>query len=549
MNKRIFSAALIAALLCGACGMPFENTQEHGLAGPAEHGGAVTGGVTEEFEFNGYDAGFMESAAMSPEAEEAYESPVEYNTDEYEGIKENGFVSTRTNRFSTFGMDVDTAGYSDLINRIENGYSVYSSAIRIEEMINYFDYDYAAPEKGDKFGKDIRLTDCPWREDTLLMRIGLKAAEADTAVRSNLVFLIDVSGSMSDDNKLPLFQKAFSHAVEGLPANSRVSIVTYASGEELLVDGCPIEDKEGVRKLAETVAALEASGSTNGEAGIQMAYETAKKNYIDGGNNRIILVTDGDLNVGISSTSELVELVEEKKKDGIFLTVLGMGMGNYKDHELEQVADSGDGNYYYINRLSEARRILGDKLCSTLFTVAKDAKVQVEFNPARIEAFRLIGYENRAMAAEDFENDDKDGGEVGSGQTVTVLYELIPVGSSAEAPEVTSRYETETTGGDMDEYAIVNLRYKEPDGDESVLEEKVVTPELYSPEMDDQTSWAAGVAQVGMLLRNSEHKGTSDYDEVSRRLKAIPGVLDDDYRLEFLNLIKDCKETTVEFEE
>ena len=469
-----------------------------------------------------------------------------WNTENYNNIKESGFLSVSANPFSTFGADVDTAAYTNLRRSIfeNDGYGISDSAIRIEEMINYFHYDYEAPEDGKKFGVTTALSECPWNKDTLLLRVGVKAEEIKPEKGSNIVFLIDTSGSMFDSDKLPLAQKAFSILTENLTEDDTVSIVTYAGSEEVALEGAKGSDHGRIR---EAIGALEAWGSTNGEGGIKKAYEIAEKYFIKGGNNRIILATDGDLNVGISSEADLIKLVEDKRETGVFLSCLGFGTGNYQDSKMEALADYGNGNYSYIDSSAEATRVLKDEMWSTLYTVAKDVKFQVEFNPEQVKGYRLIGYENREMAAEDFANDKKDGGEVGSGQTVTVLYEVVPVDSSFEVSGVESRYEANKPvisfpTGESEELLTVNIRYKEPDASESTLLTYPVTKDMIESEMDDDTSFAAGVAEFGMLLRKSEYSGSASYKEIYNRLKVLPGVMDDDFKAEFLFLVKKVSE-------
>ena len=469
-----------------------------------------------------------------------------WNTENYNNIQESGFKTVSANPFSTFGADVDTATYSNLRRSIfqDDGYGISDSAIRLEEMINYFHYDYAAPKDGEKFGVTTALTKCPWNKDTLLLRLGVKAEEIQPEDGSNIVFLIDTSGSMFSNNKLPLAQKAFTLLTENLGADDTISIVTYAGEDRVVLEGAKGSDKG---KISEAINALEAYGSTNGEGGIKRAYEIAEKYFIKGGNNRIILATDGDLNVGVSSEADLIKLVEEKRETGVFLSCLGFGEGNYQDSKMEALADYGNGNYSYIDSTAEATRVLKEEMWSTLYTVAKDVKFQVEFNPDQVKGYRLIGYENREMAAEDFANDKKDGGEVGSGQTVTVLYEIVPVDSAFNVTGVTNRYgndtsattaSTEATTISADELLAFNIRYKEPDASESQLRTYPVTKDMMTEEMDADTSFAAGVAEFGMLLRKSENSGTASYSEIYNRLKAIPGVTDDTYKTEFLYLVQ-----------
>ena len=470
----------------------------------------------------------------------------------YNETIESGFVNTSTNRFSTFGADVDTATYSnwrrtvfaqyrDFKNDDDGGYSYFTGglepgALRVEEMINYFEYSYPEVRDGEKFSVDQAIVPCPWNEDTLLYRVGVRAEEMDISGGSNIVFLVDTSGSMFWNNGLPLAQKALNILQENLTENDTVSIVTYAGSAGVLVEGL---SGDRHREIKKAIDSLEAGGGTNGQGGIIKAYEVAEKYFIEGGNNRVILATDGDFNLGTSSEAGLIELIEEKRETGVFLSCLGFGEGNYKDDKMEALADHGNGNYFYIDCTAEAEKALKNEIWSTLYTVAKDTKFQVEFNPDTVKAYRIIGYENRQMAAEDFSNDTKDGGEVGSGQTVTILYEIVPAGSEFGPDAVESRYDNGSEGrvSAGDEYCVLNVRYKEPDGSDSVLRTYPVTVGDLKAEMDLNTSWAAGVAQAGMLYRDSEFAGTSDYDEIIERLSEDPSVMTDDLKAQFLYIL------------
>ena len=465
---------------------------------------------------------------------------IEWNTEEYKHLEENGWKAVSVSPFSTFAADVDTASYANLRRMLNNGQAVPKDAVRIEEMINYFKYDYPAPNPGEPFSVTTELAPCPWNEDTEILMVGIKARDIDMSQRtaSNLVFLVDVSGSMYGDDRLGLVQKAFGLLTEELGQNDRISLVTYASGDSVVFEGLSGAEK---KKINDSVQDLFAGGGTYGSKGIETAYEIAEKYFIEGGNNRIILATDGDLNIGMTDEGSLTALVKEKAKSGVFLSVLGFGWGNISDTRMEALADNGNGNYNYIDSLAEAKRVLVDEMGGTLFTVAKDVKFQVEFNPAQIKGYRLIGYENRTMAAEDFADDKKDGGEVGAGHNVTVLYEVALKDSKMDIPVVESKYspngESEDASAELsDEYLTVNIRYKEPDGDTSKLLEYPVTKENYSETMSDNLSWAAGVAQMGMLLKKSEYSGTSNPNEIYERLIRIAEEKNDDYRKEFCNL-------------
>ena len=462
----------------------------------------------------------------------------DWNTEGYNEVKDNGLISVQTQPFSTFGADTDTAVYSNLRRRFyeNDGHGITDNAIRYEELINYFNYNYPEPKEGEKFAAVTDLTACPWVDDkeTMLLRVGIKADSISADKGSNIVFLVDTSGSMFFPNKLPLVQKSLKMLQEQFTDNDTISIVTYAGEEKVVCEGLKGSEHDAI---VQAIDSFEAYGSTNGEGGINKAYEIAKKYFIQGGNNRVILATDGDLNVGISSEAGLIELIEEKKETGIFLSCLGFGDGNYQDAKMEALADHGNGNYAYIDCSREAERVLKDEFRSTLFTVAKDVKFQVEFNPAKVKAYRLVGYENRKMDAEDFANDAKDGGEVGSGQCVTALYEVVTVNSQREVPEVASRYNNDNKGSEGDELLTVNIRYKEPDENESKLLEYPVTQQMYSETPDEDTVWAAGVAQFGMLVRDSQYKGTSSYKGIYDSLKNDSRIFDDDLRAEFLYLI------------
>ena len=497
----------------------------------------------EEF----YMTGTAQMSVAAPGAEPGFYEP-DWNTEEYSYNQENPFLAVKTSPFSTFAADVDTASYANVRRMILSGDAVTPDAVRAEEMINYFHYDYAGPRNGEPFGVTTELAPCPWNEDAELLLIGLQAEKPDTREMpvSNLVFLIDVSGSMSDHNKLPLVKRSFMTLVENLSEEDRVTLITYADGEEVLCEGVSGSEKAAIMSALES---LEADGATDGQHALEMAYEAAEKNFVEGGNNRIILATDGDFNVGITSEGDLTRFIKEKTAGGICLSVLGYGMGNYKDNKMEAIADNGNGNYYYIDTIAEARKVLVEEAGGTLFTVAKDVKLQVEFNPAMVKGYRLIGYENRTMAAEDFSDDTKDGGELGAGHQVTALYEIIPAGSDYPVPEVESRYDTvqETAGEEpsaeaealsdetlRDEWLTVKIRYKEPDGDTSKLLEYPAGSGAVREELSDNMSWAAGVAQTAMLLKDSEYKGTSSYKDIKDRLK---GIADDDYKEEFVYLL------------
>lgn len=486
--------------------------------------------------------------AMPPEMNSVDDSDIQQNDEEYNYIKENGYTAVSSAPLSTFSADVDTASYTNVRRMIDGGMDVPPDAVRIEEFINYFDYDYTDPADGEPFAVHTELSDCPWNDETELLMVGINTkgfdAVLDERPAMNLVFLIDVSGSMYDDNKLPLVQKSFSMLTDNLTAADRVSIVTYAGSDEVVLEGADGNDR---KKILRAINDLEAGGSTAGAAGINTAYDIAQKYFIDGGNNRVILATDGDLNVGLSSESELTRLIEEKRESGVFLSVLGFGTGNYKDNRLEALADYGNGNYSYIDSEKEAKKVLVDEMSGTLFTVAKDVKFQLEFNPANVKGYRLIGYENRVMAAEDFNDDTKDAGEIGAGHSVTVLYEIVPADSKMELGESELKYASDSEDVMGDELLTVNIRYKEPEGSESKLLTYPVNKSLYSDKMSADMNFASCVAEFGMLLRNSRYIGDVTYKDVSAQLSKYD-YSDDDYKDEFIYLVNTMKRRDTNFQ-
>lgn len=470
----------------------------------------------------------------------------DWNTEEYSALEEPGFKAVANDPLSTFSADVDTASYSNLRRMIEDGYTLMEipeGAVRIEEMLNYFSYDYKLPEKKEPFGVTTVIGDCPWNQEAKLLQIGLKTQEIDfsEAPDSNLVFLLDVSGSMYTDDKLPLLQKALRMLVQELGGKDTVSIVTYAGEDCVVLEG---ESGSHQEEIIAAVSALEAGGSTNGADGIETAYELAERYFIKGGNNRVILATDGDLNVGPSSESELDALIKEKKASGVYLTVLGFGTGNIKDNKMETLADHGNGNYAYIDSVGEAKKVLVEQMGATLVTVAKDVKLQVEFNPAYIKGYRLLGYENRALATEDFDDDTKDAGEIGAGHMVTALYEIVPVDSKQEIPETKLKYqESQTdTGVKNGEWLNLKIRYKEPEEEESILKEYPVKEEDYAKEPSEDFYFAAAVAEFGLILRDSAYKGEASFENVRALLKKVDSD-EDDYKDEFVYLVKKLQRT------
>ena len=456
------------------------------------------------------------------------EIPQSYNTEEYVSENENVFKSPVTSPLSTFSIDTDTASYSNLRRFILNGTSIPDGSVRIEELLNYFDYQKSDADDGHPFGVKYRYGKCPWNENNQLAMITVSGDELKEAKPSNIVFLIDVSGSMYSYNKLPLVKQSLALLLDKLGESDTISIVTYASGTGVALEPTPATEKE---KILGVIDSLRAGGSTSGASGINLAYELAEKSKIDG-NNRVILCTDGDFNVGISSTADLKTLISEKRDSGIYLSVLGFGMGNYKDNKMETLADSGNGNYAYIDTLKEAKKVLVDDMSKTIYTIAKDVKIQTEFNPEKVKEYRLIGYENRLLNNEDFDNDKKDAGELGADARVTVLYEIVPQDSEVESE---LKYQTTGTTG-SDELMTVKIRYKDPDGQESILCEYPMT-EDEATKPDEDFYFASAVAQLGMLLNKSEFSGSSTYESIIDLARKGKG--DDPYgiRCEFIQLV------------
>lgn len=464
----------------------------------------------------------------------------------YAHISENPFLKVTDNPLSTFSIDVDAASYSNVRRMITEDRLPPAGAVRIEEMINYFSYPYKQPSGKDPVHIQTELSACPWNTQHQLALVALKAKEipTDRLPASNLVFLIDVSGSMMADNKLPLVKQSLHLLTENLRAEDKVAIVTYAGAAGLALPATSGAEKLAIRKAIDR---LEAGGSTAGGQGIQLAYQVAAEQFIKAGNNRVILCTDGDFNVGVSSEDGLVQLVEQKRESGVFLTVLGFGSGNYQDAKMQQLADKGNGNHAYIDGIMEARKVLVKEFGGTLFTVAKDVKLQIEFNPARVKGYRLIGYENRLLAKEEFNNDRKDAGEMGSGHTVTALYEIIPAGIAAPEPDSVDklRYQpvvenkSAVKAHRSGEAFYVKLRYKKPDETESRLMEQGVKDTVGAfDQASESLRFAAAVAAFGMKLRDSKFKGDLSWEDILRIAQKATGDDKEKYRAEFVQLVK-----------
>ena len=546
-GKRWLTGILLAAMLTGCGKAKSDGTTPAGMessGGNMENGMAAEDIYADVYYENdaplaeGGNAGNSYSIAEDS-FDGGYEAEYEeeFNTEEYSAQKEMGFAKASVTPLSTFSADVDTASYSNLRRMIDNGYGledIPAGAVRVEEILNYFDYDYRLPKDGEPFGVTTQIGDCPWQEGHKLLAIGLKSEEIDFSESggANLVFLLDVSGSMSDSDKLPLLQRAFGMLAENLTEKDRVSIVTYAGEDQVLLEGEPGDHTE---QIMEVLDSLTASGSTNGGRGIQTAYEIAGGYFIEGGNNRVILATDGDLNVGQTSESELTDLIEEKRESGVYLTVLGFGTGNIKDNKMEALADNGNGNYAYIDSVQEAKKVLVEEMGATLVTVAKDVKLQVEFNLEKVSEYRLIGYENRMLDAQDFEDDKKDAGEIGAGHTVTALYEIVPAKEGEDAEHSLKYSQTVTTGSP--EWLTVNIRYKEPDGDESILLQYPVDDSSFTEEPSQDWQFAAAAAEFGLVVTDSDYKGNGSLEHVKSVLKKLD-IEEDEYKDEFYDLVR-----------
>ena len=520
---------------------------------PADLADEATSGSQKYAENEIFDGLLNDQKVMEEDSylDSCYEwEPGDYSGEEYSEWDEKGFSVVLKEPLSTFSADVDTASYSNLRRLIGEGYlldELPDKAVRIEEMINYFSYDHKTPEGKDPFGVTTQISACPWNDEAELLMIGLKTEDIDydRAPASNLVFLLDVSGSMFSDDKLPLLQESFGLLAENLSKKDRVSIVTYASEDKIVLDGVRGDQ---TKEIQNALNGLQAGGGTHGSRGIEAAYELAEENYIKGGNNRIILATDGDLNIGMTTEEELEDLITEKKESGIFLSVLGFGTGNIKDNKMEILADKGNGNYAYIDGLREANKVLVEELSATLLTICKDVKFQVEFNPAVVAGYRLLGYENRALKKEDFDDDTKDAGEIGAGHSVTALYEIIlkePLGDLSDEEVDDLKYSKEyikEKGGEISsaaakkEWLTISIRYKKPAGDKSNLLEYPVGYECYTTRPSDDFVFAAAVAEFGLLASHSEYPEGASVRHVEKALRSVD--LSDQYKKEFLKLVQ-----------
>jgi Ca-activated chloride channel family protein len=465
----------------------------------------------------------------------------EFNTEDYDAITENRFLETSNNPLSTFSIDVDGASYSNVRRFLNSGQLPPAGSVRVEELINYFHYNYPQPNNDDPFSINTEAAVCPWNPEHRLVMIGLqgKKIPMTNLPPSNLVFLIDVSGSMMDENKLPLVKASMKLLTGQMREQDRVSIVVYAGNAGMVLPSTSGSNKQ---KIRDAIESLEAGGSTAGGEGIKLAYKIARANLMAHGNNRVILCTDGDFNVGASSDAEMEKLIEQERESGVYLTVLGYGMGNYKDSKMQKLADKGNGNHAYIDNITEAKKVLVHEFGGTLFTIAKDVKLQVEFNPAKVQAYRLIGYENRMLHKEDFNNDKKDAGDLGSGHTVTALYEIIPVGVNDQWIEKTDplKYQQmQKKGYEGNELMTIKFRYKTPGNEKSRLMEHAVEEKYVSEnKLSANFRFVCAVAQFGMLLSNSAFTQSSSFASANRLASGALGNDEEGYRAEFITLLK-----------
>ncbi|POY41130.1 hypothetical protein C3L50_00965 [Flavobacterium alvei] len=471
--------------------------------------------------------------------------PVELNDEDYGIFIENPFESPKSAPLSTFSIDVDNASYTNVRRFINNGQTVPKDAVRVEEMVNFFKYKYPQPQDEHPFSINTEYSECPWNSNHKVLKIGLqgKNISTESLPASNLVFLIDVSGSMSSDNKLPLLKQSLKILINELRKKDKVAIVVYAGAAGMVLPPTTGDEKQTIISALEN---LNAGGSTAGGAGIELAYKLAQENFIKGGNNRVILATDGDFNVGASSNTDMQTLIEEKRKSGVFLTCLGYGMGNYKDSKMETLADKGNGNYAYIDNIQEANRFLSKEFKGSMFAIAKDVKIQIEFNPKQVQAYRLIGYENRKLRPEDFTNDAIDAGELGSNHTVTALYEVIPTRVKSEflnnQPELKYTKTTASEDNYSDELATIKFRYKKPDGDKSIEMAKVIeNKSIPLKNASDDFKFSASVAWFGLKLRDSNLAPNKSSEEIKKLAKEGLSNDEDGYKAEFIRLVETVK--------
>lgn len=518
----VIACMLAAALLGGCTHMELLGASENGSSGSA---GDMSGTMAPDGAYSASEL-YCEIEPIEPDPHRPLG-----DTEEYSSLDEPGFVSTAIAPISTFSADVDTASYCNIRRMVREGSeaeAIPNGAVRIEEMLNYFDYDYALPAADDLFGVTTQIAACPWNPETKLLVMGFatKPVEYGRTAGANLVFLIDTSGSMGDPEKLPLLKDSFAELVDGLTERDRVSIVTYSGTERIVLEGASGADK---RTITRAIDGLVAEGSTNGEAGLEMAYRVAERSYLDGGVNRIVMASDGDLNVGITSESDLHDYVRDKRDGGVYLSVLGFGSGNYKDNKMETLADNGNGSYHYIDCIEEAEKVFGEDLASTIVPLADDVKLQVEFNPAAIKGYRLIGYENRTLADEDFIDDAVDAGDVGAGHQFTIAYELATTDSAMEVYVPELKYKSresedmpDTAGdGEGAEWLTCSMRYKPAGTPVSVERSYPIDEASFTDAPSDDWTFAAAVIECGMTLRDSPHRGSASLHEARTLVERI----------------------------
>ncbi|MEN6316854.1 MAG: VWA domain-containing protein [Clostridiaceae bacterium] len=537
IGKALSAAILCTAILASmtACSSSSKKTEDSNML----YSRVTSGSMNKQI----YGVAPMQNAAeqndYSIQAEQ--ENSAGFNTEEYKSIEENRMMKVGMSPLSTFSIDVDTASYSNVRRYLEDRQLPPADAVRIEELVNYFSYDLPEPTGEAPFSVSTEISLCPWNPENYLAMIALQGKnvrQADLPL-SNLVFLLDVSGSMDDPMKLPLLKSSFQLLIEQLDENDKVSIVVYAGSSGMILEGARGDEKE---RIMAALDELQAGGSTAGGEGIALAYKIANKNYISGGNNRVILATDGDFNVGVSSEGELTKLIEERRKGGICLSVLGFGTGNIKDNKMETLADKGNGNYAYIDSLAEARKVLVNEMGGTLLTIAKDVKIQVEFNPMKVKEYRLVGYDNRILKNEDFDDDTKDAGEIGAGHNVIAFYEIIPYKDGETIEKTQLKYQSSEVRQEWEnEWMEIRLRYKEPDKETSQKIVRTVTQNDITNNPSGNYVFASAVAEYGLLLRNSRYKGQASWDSVRDRASNAIGDDTEEYRSNFLRLVKSAE--------
>jgi Ca-activated chloride channel homolog len=513
------------------------------ISTPADHKKELGKGKSVKYheEETSYGRPHYETLAVQSTHDSYYVKQEEYNTENYNKIDDNEFKEARKNPLSTFSIDVDKASYSNVRRFITGGQLPPADAVRVEEMVNYFSYNYPQPKNEKPFSITTAYMNCPWNSKHNLIHIGIQGVEVKTEnmPANNIVFLVDVSGSMMVTNKLPLLKSGLRLLVDQMRPQDKIALVVYAGAAGVVLPSTTGSEKE---KIIEALDNLQAGGSTAGGAGILLAYKTAKENFLKDGNNRIVLATDGDFNVGVSSDGDLIRLVEKEREDGVFLTVLGFGTGNYKDSKMEQLADKGNGNYAYIDNILEAKKTLVKEMGGTLLTIAKDVKIQVEFNPQKVKAYRLVGYENRLLNNEDFNDDKKDAGELGSGHTVTAMYEIIPADSDELLASVDSlKYQKimPVAKHAGNEVMTIKFRYKDPKESTSKLITEILLDKKSSGSaVTEDARFSACVASFGMLLRDSKFRGETSYKNIIATARAAKGKDEDGYRAEFIRLVE-----------